>query len=89
MLRAAPASCRFIERVNKLEWILYLCGISSGAFLVLGAFVMVFFYKTRGFRLNLEILNTVSTRKKIVEEDFYAQAHGNREPLAVPRAGDD
>ena len=71
-----------------MEWILYLCGISSGAFLTLGAFVLVFFYKTRGFRLNLEILNSVSMRSKIAEEeDYFTAAHPDR--LPTPRAGDE
>lgn len=70
-----------------MEWILYLCGISSGAFLTLGSFVLVFFYKTRGFRLNLEILNGVVREKGEEREDYFAAAHPDR--LPAPRAGDE
>lgn len=40
-----------------METTIYLSGVSSGAFAVLAAFALVFFWKTRGFRLRLGVEN--------------------------------
>ena len=40
-----------------MEWVFYLSGVSSGAFVVLLSTVLVLLFKTRGFRIRLGIVN--------------------------------
>lgn len=57
-----------------MEWVIYLSGVSSGAFVTLLAGTLVFFYKSRGFRIKLGIDNPAVRRDK-PDEDYWSQAH--------------
>ncbi len=79
-----------------MEVVIFLSGVSTGAFLLLGSVALVFLYKARGFRVRLGIENDYGggRSKSNVEPplDYFEMERRLREDEAnnaeqVPRGG--